>query len=255
MISRRTMVISAAMAALPIRMGRASPMLPTIAMTFDTDATTYSNAFFDMHSKGIPGTFFVDSGRIGLAGQPTRDNLVLMAAGGWEIGARVYGTIGGVEANMVAVWNNNRGIALDRLKAQRDEMYALGFRIKSVAASQRAWSTQLRGLASHLFENVRVADMVCYGSLPVGDRLYVRGGGSASWSASDTVASLCAWLDGLIAAGPGAFATPIIHRIAASGDPLYTISPAAFQGFTSYLQGRIAAGQVRAVTFRDAVSV
>lgn len=228
-------------------------MLPTVVMTFDTDVTTYPNAFFDMQSKGIPGTFFVDSSRIGLAGQPTRDNLILMAANGWEIGARVYGTIGGSEANMVSVWNNDRGAALTRLKAQRDEMYALGFQIKSIAASQRAWSTQLRGIASHLFENVRVADVVCYGTLPVGDRLYVRDGGSPSWSASDTVASLSAWLDGLIAAGPGAFATPIIHRIDTTGDPLYTVSPTVFQGFTSYLQSKIAAGVVRAVTFRDAV--
>lgn len=228
-------------------------MLPTVAMTFDTDVTTYPNAFFDMQSKGIPGTFFVDSSRVGMAGQPTKGNLVLMAGNGWEIGARVYGTIGGSEANMVSVWNNSRDAALDRLKAQRDEMYALGFRIKSIAASQRAWSPALRGLASHLFENVRVADLTTWGSYPIADRLYVRDGGTASWSASDTVASLCAQLDAVIAANGIWY--PIIHRIDVSGDPLYTISPTVFQGFTSYLQTKIAAGVVRATTFRDAVNI
>lgn len=255
MISRRVIVAGLAASAIPSHIGRDSPVVATVAMTFDTDPTTYTNAFFDMQSKGIPGTFFVDSSRIGQPGQPTRDNLILMAASGWEIGARVYGTLGGTEANMVSVWNNNRGTACARLKAQRDEMYALGFDIKSIAASQRAWSPALRGLASHLFENVRVADIVGYGTLPVADRLYMREGGSASWSASDTLSSLCSWLDGLIATGPNAVGVPIIHRIDTSGDPLYTISPSVFQGFTSYLQSKIAAGVVRAVTFRDAVKI
>jgi hypothetical protein len=227
-------------------------MVATVAMTFDTDATTYSNAFFDMQSKGIPGTFFVDSSRVGLSGQPTRSNLVLMAGNGWEIGARVYGTVSGTEANMVSVWNNNRDVACDRLKVQRDEMYALGFDIKSVAASQRAWSPALRGLASHMFENVRVADLVSWGSYPIADRLYVREGGTASWGGSDTVASLCTQLDEVIAANGIWY--PIIHRVDMSGDPLYTISPTVFQGFTSYLQSKIALGVVRAVTFREAVS-
>ncbi len=235
----------------PVRAGK---MVATIALTFDNYATTFSNAFFDMQSKGIPGTFFVDSSRIGQPGQPTKDNLVLMAANGWEIGARVYGTIGGTEANMVSVWNNSRLDAINRLKAQRDEMYAVGFDIKSIAASQRAWCAPLRGVASHLFDNVRVADVVGYGTLPVADRLYVREGGSESWSASDTIASLSAWLDGLIAAGPGALGIPVIHRVDSSGDPAYTVSTSVFQGFTSYLQSKIAAGVVRAVTFREAVA-
>lgn len=226
-------------------------MVATIALTFDNYATTYSNAFFDMQAKGIPGTFFVDSSRVGQIGQPSRDNLVLMAANGWEIGARVYGTIAGNEANMVSVWENNRGIALDRLKAQRDEMASLGFHIKSIAASQRAWSPYLRGIASHLFEYVRVADVYCWGSYPISDPLYVRQGGTDSWSGTDTTASLCAQLDDVIAANGIWF--PVIHRVDSSGDPAYTVATSEFQGFTSYLQSKVAAGVVRAVTFRDAV--
>ncbi len=228
-------------------------MVATIAMTFDTDVTTYTNALFDMEAKGIPGTFFADADRIGMSGQPTRDHLLIMAMKGWEIGARVYGTINGAEVNMVAALNADRGVAFARLKAAKDLMYAQGFDIKSIAAAQRAWNSSLRGMAAQLFDNVRVADVVGYGTLPIADRLYVRDGGSASWSASDTIASLSAWLDGLIAAGPNAFGTPIIHRIDTTGDPLYTISPTVFQGFTSYLQSKIAAGVVRAVTFRDLV--
>lgn len=229
-------------------------MLPTVVMTFDTDVTTYTNALFDMESKGIPGTFFADADRIGTAGWPSKDNLLIMAMKGWEIGARVYGIINGAEVNMVAALNADRGMAFDRLKAAKDLMYAQGFDIKSIAAAQRAWSAPLRGMAAHLFDNVRVADVVGYGTLPVADRLYVRDGGSASWSASDTEASLCAWVDGLIAAGPGAVGYPIIHRIDTTGDPLYTISPTVFQGVTSYMQTKIAAGVLRASTLCEAVS-
>lgn len=251
MLTRRTILAAGLAATFAPRMAVASSMTATVAMTFDTDVTTYPNAFFDMQPKGIPGTFFADSSRVGQPGQPIRDNLVLMAGCGWEIGARVYGTLNGAEANMVSVWNNNRDIALDRLKAQRDEMLALGFAIKSIAASQRAWSPQLRGLASHLFEYVRVADVTAWGSYPISDPLYVQKGGTASWSASDTVASLCAQLDAVIAVNGIWF--PVIHRVDTSGDPLYTISPAVFQGFTAYLQSKIAAGAVRALTFRDAI--
>jgi hypothetical protein len=229
-------------------------MLPTVVMTFDTDVTTYTNALFDMEAKGIPGTFFADADRIGTSGWPSKDNLLVMAMKGWEIGARVYGTINGAEANMVAVCTNNRGTAFDRLKAAKDLMYAQGFSIRSIAASQRAWNTALRGMAGQLFENVRVADVVGYGTLPATDRLYVRDGGSDSWSSSTTVASFTAWLDGLIAAGPNAVGRPIVHRIDTSGDPLYTISPTVFQDCMTVLQSRITAGVARATTFRDSMN-
>jgi len=253
MIGRRALLAAGLLSGIPSRLGF-STMLPTIVMTFDTYADTYTNALFDMDAKGIPGTFFADADHIGNAGQPSRDNLIIMAMKGWEIGARVYGTISGAEANMVAVMNNDRGIALSRLKAARDLMYAQGFAIKSIAAAQRAWCPQLRGMAAQLFDNVRVADITNYGTVPVSDRLYIRDGGSASWSISDTIVSLTSWLDGLIAAGPNAIGIPIIHSVNTVGDPLYTISPAIFQGFTAVLQSRIAAGLIRATTLAKAIS-
>jgi hypothetical protein len=237
-------------------------MLPTVVMTFDTDLTTYTNALWTMTPAPetglpcIPGTFFADADRIGSPGWPAKDHLLVMAMKGWEIGARPYAMMGSPvgEKNMVAALNADRTIAFDRLKATKDMMYAQGFDIKSIAAAQRAWNPALRSMAACLFDNVRVADVAGYGTLPVADRLYVREGqGSNSWGASDTVASLSALLDGLIAAGPNAFWIPVIHRIDTPVDP-YTISPTVFQGFISYLQSKVAAGQVRAVTFREAVS-
>lgn len=220
-------------------------------MTFDTDVTTYSNALWDMAGKGIPGTFFADADRINAAGQPTRDNLLLMAMQGWEIGARVYGTLNGAEANMVSVMTNNRSIAFDRLKAAKELMYAQGFAIRSIAASQRAWSSPLRGMAAQLFDAVRVADVTSWGSYPV-DPLYVRAGGTNSWSAQDTVASLSAQLNAVIAAGGVWY--PVIHRVDNAGDPNYTVPVAVFQGFTAYLKSKVDAGLVRAVTFQKSLT-
>lgn len=226
----------------------------TVVLTFDTYVSTYTNALFDMDAKGIPGTFFADADRVGTAGQPSRDNLIIMAMKGWEIGARVYGTINGGEANMVAVLAaaDGRSIAFSRLKAAKDLMYAQGFDIKSISAAQRAWSSPLRGMAGQLFENVRVTDQGVWGSYPIADRLYVRQGATDSFSASDTVASLCAQLDAVIAAN--GIWIPVVHNIDTTGDPIYTISPTVFQGFTSCLQSKIALGVVRAVTLSKAMT-
>lgn len=231
-------------------------MPATIAMTFDNYDTTYSNAFFDMQAKSIPGTFFIDCDKVGVAGNPTKDNLILMAALGWEIGARVYGTISGAEANMVSVWNSNRDICADRLMAQKNTMHGFDFDIKSISASQRAWSPQLRGLAYHMFQNVRVADNITtpptWQTYPIIDRLYVRNGATDSWNWGATTASLTAQMDALIANGGTWF--PVIHRVDTAGDPNYTVQTSVFQGFTSYLQNKIAGGLVRAVTFDAAMT-
>jgi hypothetical protein len=246
----------------------AHAQIVTVAVTFDNYVTTYNNAFFDMIGKGLTGTFFVDADHIGAAGQPTRDNLVLMAAQGWEIGARVYGTISGAEANMVAVYLNNRGIALDRLKAQKVAMSTLGFDIESIAASQRAWSTQLEGLSRHLFKNVRVVDntpvppstTIIWQSYPIPNRLYIRDGASNSLSASDTATSLCGQLNALIAdavsTGNGKAWTVLVHKVSdpASADPNYTVSFTEFQGFTTCLRNAVLAGTARVVRFRDLVT-
>jgi hypothetical protein len=195
-----------------------------------------------------------------------------MAAGGFEIGARVYGTISGLESNMVAVYLDNRDTALARLKTQRDVLNAIGFNIESIAASQRAWSTQLEGLSRHLFKNVRVVDNcitnisgVCipppiWQSYPIPDRLYVRDGATASLSAGDTAITLCAQLDALIAdaasTGQGKAWFIVVHKVSdpASADPNYTVSFTEFKGFTSCLQNRVSLGKARVVRFRDAMT-
>lgn len=224
----------------------------TVAMTFDTDLTTYANAFFDMREKGIPGTFFADSDRMGRPGWPRREDLGHMARSGWEIGVRVCGVLDDTEANMVAVYKaEGEAAALERLKAQKNAMLDIGFDVRSAAAAQRAWSPRLAEMAAGLFENVRVADRVVWGKYPIADRLYVRDGGTESWGAGDTAASLCAQLEAVIAAG--GIWLPVIHRIDDEGDPFYTVPIAVFEGFTSYLRDRIADGRVRAVTFAKAM--
>jgi hypothetical protein len=221
-------------------------MVATVILTFDTYDTTYTNAFFDMLAKGIPGTFFANADRVGQAGYCSKDNMILMEANGWEIGAYAYGTVGGTDANMVSAWNDNRDTATDRLRTIKDEMHALDFDVKSVAASQRAWSTQLAGVASGLFSAARVADNMNYGAYPVTNKFYVRDGGAPSWGWADTAAGILARWDAI---PPGGYSIEVIHRVDIAGDPTYTVQTPVFQAATAGLQSRIAAGTHRAVTF------
>jgi hypothetical protein len=251
MIGRREF-LQGVIAAAAVSQARADVPRATVAMTFDTDVTTYWNAFFDMRSKGIVGTFFADSDRVGHRGWPVRADLASMASGGWEIGVRACGILDGAEVNMVALCQaEGEAAARERMRAQKNAMRDIGFDVKSAAAGQRAWSPQLASMASVLFDNVRVADRTVWGRYPIIDRRYVREGGTESWGGNDTVASLCAQLDAVIA--DGGIWLPVIHRVDDQGDPNYTVPIAVFEGFTSYLQAKIADGRVRAVTFAKAM--
>lgn len=219
-------------------------MTARIALTFDYYGSTYTNCLFDMNSKSIPGTIFVDPATVGTSGFWSRDNLILAQSLNWEVGAYPA-------ANMVTLWNSNRDSAKDKLKSVLDAMGTLGFIPKSLAATQRSWSSLLAGISDDLYDNVRVCANVAWSAFPVSNRHYVNDGGTASWSSTDTVASLSAQLDAVIAAGE--LWIPVIHSCDTTGDPLYTVSPAVFQGFTSYLQTKVSAGLIKAMTFKDAI--
>lgn len=220
---------------------------PTICLTFDYYVEATTNARTIMDSYDLVGTFFVAPYTVGAPDQPTRANLALMKALGWEIGAYT-------DDNWVTLEAADRLQLLDDMKALKDDMHALGLPVTSLAPNQRAWNQKLAYLVEDYFSHVRVVDIFrsvsgAYQSLPVPNRLWVREGGTASLTTSDTEASLSAQVDDLIEMG--GLWTVIIHRVSNVGDENYRVPIDVFTAFCAKIAAERDAGNLRVVRFGD----
>jgi hypothetical protein len=157
----------------------------TVVLNFDMDVTAATEAFPIMQSKGLVGTFFNDPLRVGTRPYyATKPQLVAMKAAGWEIGLYL---IGPEDANLTTMYASSPTSANDLLKAGIDEMWALGFRVVSVAPTQRTWNADLAELAKYNVTGVRVVDLLgSWQTYPIPNPLYVRRGATPSLSGSDT---------------------------------------------------------------------
>lgn len=216
-----------------------------VAPTFDTYLSTFTHAFPIMRERKLVGTFFVDPFELGKPGTPTLDMLVEMKAAGWEIGA--YSA-----RNMPELERKGYLKAYKHLREIKAAMEQFGFNVKSLAAMQRDWSVPLRNLARNVFENVRVANIQDWRDDPIADRLYVSNGGTVSLSAKDTGDTLCRTLEELSVTRRVWF--PVVHQVGVDEDPLYSVPVDAFTAFCNCAERRIASGELRNMTFADAVS-
>lgn len=227
-------------------------MAGTICITFDHHNTVPLKLLAD---NGLVGTYFVSPATIGATGGPTVNSLLAMKMNGIEIG--LYSgrcILKGKDYNMVQAATLDRMATNKHLLGLKNGMEAKGFPVLSLAPNQRAWSSGLAGIARGMFTHVRVASDSRVGvghwqALPVPDRLYVKGGGTASLSASDTANSLSAQLDDLIA--NGGLWIVVIHRVATSGDAGLTIAPSVLSTFFQYVKSKITSGDVTCIRFCD----
>lgn len=212
-----------------------------IAITFDLWASTATQAFPIMQARGLVGTWFVDPDQLdgdGVSGDSAA--LAILRWHGWSI----QGYSG---ANMVNLLAADPAAARARLAAVRRAMAAKGFPITSLAASQRAWSPELRAMAAEQgYQLVRVAKGRGPQAFPFPDPLYIADGGTDSLGASDTVASLDAQLGRLLKNG-GAWIV-IIHKVGDPSDPAYSIDAATFATFCDHVASAVQAGKLRAIT-------
>lgn len=220
-------------------------IVPTVALTFDYYIEAFSVALSIMDSHGFPGTYFVAPETIDTSSFPTKDNLIVMKQLGWEIG-------GYTNSNMVTEHTANRGTAFDHLKTMQDTFETKGFKIRSIAPTQRAWNAPLANLTRGRYFGVRVVDdFTQYQSYPVPDPNWVKYGGTASLSSTDTLSSLSAQLDAVITARR--LWVPVIHKVGSSPDSL-TVSTTIFTQFLDYLKTKSDAGLVRVARFEDALT-
>lgn len=230
----------------------------TVVVAFDYYQEPLIHALPIMKARGLPATFYVvpslidhPSGTL-----PTSQQLADASQAGWEIGiysnsnmVTMLGTLSGTPpmatpANALATHQFMAG--------QKTALEAKGFAARSYAANQRSWNARLADLSRDLFDNVRVADLTTPQSLPVTDPNWVKYGGSASLSGADTAASLCAQLSSVIAAGNVAWFV-VGHKVGPVGDP-FTIASAEFAGFSDCLVTAQNAGQIKVLTFSQAVT-
>lgn len=235
MVARRAFLAGlAAWAALSRHAGDASVGKPIVVVRIDHH-TVGSTTFFELSEEfNIPITYYVTPSTIDAVGGPTTSILHAMRQKHNEIG--VYGTsaFGSPEYNLAQLQVYNRDMAAARIRALRDEMYAKGFPVTSLAPNQRAWNSCCSGLARGWFDNVSVAGTFAdsvghYQSVPVENPLWVEGGGIPSIGVSDTTTSIAARVDDLIA--KGGMMTMLFHNIGTVPDALtcsYAVARAAF---------------------------
>lgn len=220
--------------------------LPTVCLTFDEWPEAATEAYGIMAAHGLVGTYFVTPSMVDQAGGPALATILSMKQAGWEIG--VYSGV-----NMVTLEANSRVLANNKLRDLKNAMWALGLPVTSIAPAQRAWNNLNRRLTQGIFSGVRVADefrntVGHWGVFPVADPLYTRGGGTASLSSVDTVASLTAQVDDLIALG--GYWIVVLHRVSNDGqEPSYTLDKTKFTAFCAKISSEVTAGTLRCVPF------
>lgn len=245
-ITRRIFVgglaATAVMLSRPI--GEHEMTLPTIVLTFDEWKEAATEAFPAMLTQGLPGTYFVTPSLIDTTSGPSLGTLLAMRQNGWEIG--VYSGV-----NMPALEYESRVLANNKLVALKNDMWAKGIPVTSLAANQRDWNAKCRALADGIYDRVRVVSQYgTYQTLPLSDPLWVDKGATLSLSSTDTPASLSAQVDALIANG-GVWIV-VIHRVSADGQqPAYTVEKSTFTSFCSKIATEVQAGTLRCVRFCD----
>lgn len=240
-----------------------SPMLPTLALTFDQDTTnnTYLTAYPMMNPNpqfaGGPlvGTVYIKPSLVGTAGYFNLPQLVILKMIGWEIGVYLPG-------DNVALCTADRDAAFAAIKTSADALQALGFAPATIAPGGRLWNKYLGNMARGRFKGVRIPQGYVWPQpYPIADPvLGVSGGGAASWGIdqaaigfSDTAASILARVDALIASGPGNMATEVIHNIGPVADAKTILTSEAQAAFVGIAQRRDA-GLLRVATFEQALT-
>ncbi len=231
--------------------------LPTVLFTFDEHKEAATEAFGIMATYGLAGTYFVTPSKIDTAYGPATGTLVAMKENNWELGvySGTYSPSPGVDWNMVQWEASNRINVNNRFRDLKADMLARGLPVTSMAPNQRAWSLPLSRMVEGVYTHVRVADEMRsstgqWGQFPISNLRYIRGGGTASLSSTDTAASLIAQVDDLISLG--GYWQIVIHRVSDDGlEPLYTVNKTIFAALCAKVQTEITAGNLQALRVRD----
>jgi peptidoglycan/xylan/chitin deacetylase (PgdA/CDA1 family)/type IV secretory pathway TrbF-like protein len=214
-----------------------------VTLTYDDGAADAYQAGEMMSSRGMRGTFFVNSGPIGSSGYMTRGQLDALAAAGHEIGGHTV-----THANLATLSTDE---AQRQICNDRSTLLSWGFAATSFAYPYSSIGTSSRGLAQQCGYNSarQVGDIVnpggCNGcdyaeTIPPKDAYYTRAPDSIepTWSQAD--------IRGLVTQAQqngGGWVQVVFHHVCDSCDA-YAVTPANLTSFLDWLKGQVDGGTV-----------
>ena len=235
-------VLAAAATALTPAAAQASPINPlAVTLTFDDGFADEVPAQTLLQDHGMVGTFYINSGLIGLPGYMTRSQLDDIAAHGHEIGGH---TVSHQDLTTLDADEQNRQICQDR-----NTLLSWGFQVTSFAYPFANLSPSLEGLVQHCgYNSARaVGDLRsptscedCPGTEPVppADPYAIR--------TPDDVESnwTLAQLQSLVTAAEvdGGWLPFNLHHVCSTDCPAESVSPTVLDDFLAWLAPRTEIG-------------
>jgi hypothetical protein len=242
-----TATVAIGLAAAPAR-AATSPVV--VSLTFDNDWETQMTAAADMHAAGLPGTFYIISGWVGLPGFMSLSDLNTLVADGDEIGGKTV-----TDADLPTVSNAE---AQREICLSRDVLLDDGFQVTDFAYPFADLNAEDETLTQDCGFNsgrgvgninsldpggCRFPDCPYAETIPPGDPYQINTPDDAE--SNTTLADLEGDVTDARNNGGGwlAFSFHQICDTSTSGcDPTYSFSPELFSEFVTWLQGEEADG-------------
>src|SRR4051794_36275309 len=223
-----------------------------VSLTYDDGPADAYQAGAMMSSRGMRGTFFVNSGPIGSSGYMTRSQLDELAAAGHEIGGHTV-----THANLATLSADE---APRQICNDRSPLLSWGFPATSFAYPYSSIPSTPRPLAQQCGYNSarQVGDIVspggCNGcdyseTIPPRDTYYTRAPDSVEpdWSQAD-IRSLVTQAQ----QHGGGWVQIVFHHVCDTCDA-YSVTPANLTSFLDWLKGQVDGGSVAVKTVNDVI--
>ena len=221
-----------------------------VSLEFDDGTADQTTAGTILQGAGMPGTFFINSGRIGASGYMTLSQIQALAAAGNEIGGH---TVTHADLPTLSTDEAARQICNDRVALLAD-----GFAVSDLAYPYGDTDAAVEQIAANCgYNSARTIGGIknpfsCSGcdlaeTIPPGDPYDTQTPNSII--ATETLAQI----EGLVTQAPSSgWVQLVMHHICAqsdpSCDPTYAIDPATLSAFVAWLKPQVASGALAVKT-------
>jgi peptidoglycan/xylan/chitin deacetylase (PgdA/CDA1 family) len=212
-----------------------------VSLTFDDTFANHAAAADVLAQRGLRGTFYVNSGRIGLAGYLTRDQLLAMQAAGHELGGHTvsHANLATLdEAEMRRQVCNDRVALLDAGVAATSFAYPFSGQDATARQVVADCGYNSARLVGGLYAAPSCTSCPYANPMPPADPYQLRT--NESVKSDTTLATLQQYVQQAEDHG-GGWVPIVMHHVCDGCDPL-AISPATLAAFGDWLAARAALG-------------